>query len=338
MRVAVALSGGMDSLFALLSLQEQGHEVIGLHAQFLPGGPAASLLQASCARLHIPLHISDQTTAFEAQVIAPFIAEYAAARTPNPCALCNRTMKFGALLDVAESLGASALATGHYVGLVTHPIYGPCLQAGADTTKDQSYFLSLTPPARLQRCLFPLSHSHKNDIRAWLSARHIPVPLPTESQEICFIPNDDYRAFLQQRRLPELPGPMLLNNTPISTHKGLWHYTEGQRKGLGLAHSEPLYVLAKNPATNSLILAPRAQLYITECRATQLNLLVDPALWPSHILVRTRYRQKTTPAQIELTPDAVHCQFNTPQAPCAPGQILALYDAQGYVLAGAVLE
>lgn len=342
MSIAVAVSGGGDSLASLLRLRDAGHEVLALHGQFLPSHDlcAAEGLAASCAALGVPLHLLDLRAEFEVLVAGPFAAEYLAGRTPNPCARCNAAMKFGLLLDRALALGAEGLATGHFAGAGPHPVYGWALSRGADPVKDQSYFLSLAPQQRLRLARFPLAETRKAAARAELDARGLTPPLPEESQEICFVPDDDYRAFLAARS-PVLPGPgpaQLPDGTPVGRHQGLWRATIGQRRGLGLSWREPLYVLDKDVARNILVVAPRQQLLAESFTAGELNVLVDPALWPRELLVQTRYREAAKPALVELCPDGLAVRFAEAQVRPAPGQVAAVYDAGGAVLAGAVVR
>lgn len=352
MKIAVAVSGGMDSLCALLALREAGHEVVALHALFLDPpqqGGAVPGVRAMCAKLGVPLHVEDLRVSFRREVVEPFIAAHARAHTPNPCAQCNRSMKFGALQDAAlrpvclGGLGADALATGHYVALAEHATYGLTLRAGADSSKDQSYFLALVPSERLRRCVFPLAVKHKEKLRVWLAEHGLSAPVPGESQEICFVPRDDHRAFLLDSGANlSGPGPVLLRQADgsereIARHQGLWQYTEGQRKGLGIAWSEPLYVLARDTARNALIVCVKSGLDARECRAEQVNFMVHPELWPERVFARIRYRQKSAPARVEFEADAMRIFFAEPQQPPAPGQVAAIYDEQGFVLAGGVI-
>ncbi len=345
MTLAVAVSGGSDSLAALLALSDEaraaGHEVLALHGLFLPSPDetAAQGLAQACADLRVPLHLVDLRAEFEQLVVAPFAGEYLAGRTPNPCARCNAQLKFGLLLDRAVTLGAEGLATGHFAASGEHRAYGWALSRGADPHKDQSYFLALVPRERLQRAVFPLAQRLKAEARAGLDARGVTVPLPAESQEICFVPGDDYRAFLAGR-CAALPGPgpaVLPDGTVVGTHQGLWRYTIGQRRGLGIAFSEPLFVLDKDLARNVLVLAPRAALLANGFAADGVNLLVDPELWPEDVLVQTRYREAAKPAQVELTGGALFVRYGAPQLRPAPGQVAAVYDAGGVVLAGGVV-
>jgi len=343
--LAVAVSGGGDSLAALLALREASQDVLALHGLFLPQiddtatkGLAQGLAE-TCARLEVPLHLLDLRAEFERLVAAPFAAEYLAGRTPNPCARCNAHLKFGLLLDRALDLGASALATGHFAASGPHPTYGWALSRGADPLKDQSYFLSLVPRERLLRAVFPLALRLKAEARAGLDQRGLVPPLPEESQEICFVPGDDYRAFLAGRcaQLPAGGRAELPDGSVVGTHQGLWRSTIGQRRGLGIAWREPLYVLDKDLARNVLVLAPRAALLVDGFTADEVNLLVDPALWPEEVLVQTRYREAARPARVELSGGALAVRHAQPQLRPAPGQVATLYDCGGAVLAGAVV-
>ena len=336
-QLAVAVSGGVDSLCALLRLREQGHDVLALHGLFLPDAASSGLrpapegprlltaaealatplppasrqavegLQTACGQLGIPLHVADMRAVFDREVVTPFVRAYARGRTPNPCALCNRAIKFGALLDAALSLGADRIATGHYARLLDGPA-GPVLAAADDLAKDQSYFLSLVPLERLRRAVFPLARQDKAASIAQVKDAGLAVPVPQESQEICFIPagEDAYRAFLERRWQAEglsLPGsgPVLLEEAdsdgrpvlrPLARHEGLWRYTEGQRRGLGIAHSEPLYVLRKQGEDNTLVVGGRARLGMRGCLTGPANLLCPPEQWPDTLLARLRHRQR----------------------------------------------
>ena len=341
MNVAVAVSGGGDSLAALMRLRADGHGVVALHCRFTDNTADASVgLARACAALDVPLHVLDLRAEFAARVVEPFTAEYLAGRTPNPCARCNAAMKFGLLLDRARALGAERIATGHYARAGTHPAYGWALARGADPLKDQSYFLALTPRERLRDALFPLADALKADLRAAQAAAGVVPPLPAESQEVCFVPGDDYRAFLEARRPAGLSGPgpaTLPGGTPVGTHRGLWRYTIGQRRGLGLSWREPLYVLDKDMAANRLVVAPRRALEVEGFAAAEVNLLVDPALWPGRVFVQTRYREKAKPCRVEIAGGRLRVRFDAPQLRPAPGQAAVLYDAGGAVLAGAVV-
>ena len=376
MRIAVAVSGGVDSLCALLLLRRAGHDVLALHALLAEpceGAPAPlEGLAAACERLRVPLHVADLRARFNREVITPFAAAYASGLTPNPCALCNRQIKFGALSDAALALGAEALATGHYARLVPQSqggAPGPLIAMAAHAPKDQSYFLSLVPRDRLSRVLFPLAELDKASCAALLADAGLEVPVPGESHDICFAPGGvgAYRDFLARqwetlgmdappagpillceaasapkdtsREGPRAPGGAL---TRIGTHAGLWRYTEGQRRGLGIAHAEALHVLAKDTAANALVVGPRALLGMRGCVAGGVNMLAVPGTWPERPRVRCRYGGGLAPADVRLEAaengEKLHIRFSESCFPTAPGQVVALYDEAGTVLAGAIVE
>lgn len=346
--IAVAVSGGVDSLYALWHLRQQGHSVCALHGLFLPNQPKPDCdpvpqLRLNCQKLGIALHVLDLRHEFERLVISPFIAAYAAGHTPNPCALCNARIKFGLLLDAALALGAEQLATGHYARL-EQEAGRTRLAAAADNHKDQSYFLSLVPQERLAHALFPLARVHKDDARLAIAQAGLTVPLPKESQDVCFVPQE-YRPFVEAgatARGISLGGAgaaLLPDGTYIGEHKGLWRYTEGQRKGMGFAWKEPLFVQQKEREGNVLRLVPRAALGMLGCRTQKANYFVPPALLPHKVLARLRYRQALMPATLSLLPQGGFAlSFEQPQFPSAVGQIAALYDEQGRLLAGGIIE
>lgn len=344
MKIAVAVSGGTDSLFSLILLKEQGHDVFAVHAFFLPPDDKAhetvAGLQSRCDALGVPLHVLDLHKEFQQQVIDPFIAAYATGKTPNPCALCNPTMKFGLLFDRAKALGASHVATGHYARIQGEGADARLIR-GTDPVKDQSYFLSLVPQERLAKAIFPLDSWCKTDVRSELEKRGIVPPLPSDSQEICFVPGDDYCAFLEHRSLEPLPGPgkiILEDGSTVGRHNGIWRYTLGQRRGIGVAWKEPLYVIAKNAEDNTLTVGPKSSLPIACCQLREVNILVPQDQWPEKLYAQTHYRQKARPVEVELTDGGLELRFTEAHTRPAPGQIGALYTEDGTVLAGGVIS
>ena len=375
--VAVAVSGGADSLYALLALHKQGRaqafRVFALHGIFLQGADDTKSAQAatamrerlaeSCARIGASLHTVDLTEGFSDLVIRPFVQSYALGLTPNPCALCNAAIKFGLLLDAARALGADRLATGHYARLKQgdasclarlerrNALCSPALLQGRDPLKDQSYFLALVPQEALASALFPLGDTTKTEVLAALARHGLDAPEPRESQEVCFVPNNEYRDFIPRMAARfgaalSGPGPMLLRDgRRVGTHKGLWHYTEGQRKGLGVGWKEPLHVLAKEQASNILRLGAKDELRQGSIVCGEVNILLAPDHWPDTVLVKTRYREQPRPAAARLVPaqegpgrQELHIRFAQPESAVAPGQIAAVYvpgqeDADGLRLA-----
>jgi tRNA-specific 2-thiouridylase len=342
MKIAVALSGGADSLMALLLLKEQGHDVFAVHAHFLP--PSDELIQLGkkiekiCRSLQVNLHILDLSHEFEQEVISPFVHTYIKGYTPNPCALCNATMKFGLLLDKALGLGARKMATGHYaeVKIIDDQ---PTLWWAKDSSKNQSYFLSLVPKHRFENVVFPLASWSKKDVYRVLEQKGLQPVISRESNEICFI-EDDYRAFLLQRGV-KLPGPGPIKTSKgevLGTHKGLWRYTLGQRRGIGVAYKHPLYVINKDLARNTLIVGPEEELWSKGCIAQNVNFLVPPAKWPEEILVQTRYRQKAKKGWVEIKDNNLHIHFLEPQKKPTPGQVAAIFSPQGQVLGAGIIR
>jgi tRNA-specific 2-thiouridylase len=338
--LAVAVSGGSDSLLALGLLRQAGCDVLALHAHFLPPDDGqralADAIAAQCDRLGVAFEAIDLSEAFRERVIEPFARAYASGLTPNPCVACNRAMKFGLLLERARTRGAQGLATGHYARLEPEPD-GPALYHGDDASRDQSYFLGLVPRSALARALFPLARRRKADNPAALAELGLTPPLPRESREVCFVPGDDYRAFLEASGLPlSGPGPILLaDGRQVGTHQGLWRHTIGQRRGLGVAHAEPLYVLAKDATANALVVGPKTELAATACRTGPANLLVSPAAWPDTLLAQTCYRMRPRPATAVVTSEGgLVVRFQEPVTRPTPGQLLVLSSPRGRILAG----
>ncbi|MDR0466487.1 MAG: tRNA-specific 2-thiouridylase [Deltaproteobacteria bacterium] len=341
MKVAVAVSGGADSLYALSALKMSGYELLALHGLFVsPSRDPVPGLREQCARLEIPLHVADLRKEFARLVIDPFVAAYAEGQTPNPCARCNSAIKFGLLLDLAEEFGAQRLATGHYAEFADHPVYGAALRRAEDFSRDQSYFLSLVPKERLARALFPLARTLKSALPGKLAERGLAAPLPEESREVCFVPDDEYRTFLEGRadRLSG-SGPICLRDgRTVGRHEGLWRHTEGQRRGLGVAWSEALYVLEKDRARNALVVGSAEELQARDCRAGQCNVFVPSSLWPERVFASSRYRQPAQAADARLEDGGLHVRFYEPQMVGAPGQVLCVRDADGWTLAAGVIR
>jgi tRNA-uridine 2-sulfurtransferase len=338
MRVAIAMSGGVDSLFAAMLLKEQGHQVFGLH-MILSNPPAITAsgrieqLLILARKLGLPLHVIDMRDSFEAMVVKPFVEEYRRGRTPNPCALCNPAIKFGALLEEALMLGADRLATGHYTSLLpSSSPSGRCqLQRGRDPRKDQSYFLHGLSQRQLQSSLFPLGDYFKEDAIRWAQAAGFWTDLPAESQEICFIPSGNYQQFVAERLdFPRLSrsGPILdTNGNRLGEHKGLFAYTIGQRRGLGISSSAPYYVLSLDPATNTVTVGRVQDLYASECFVKKVNWVsISPPEDPLPCLVRIRNQHEPAAAVVQpLDAQNVRVRFERPQRAITPGQSAVFY-------------
>lgn len=343
MTIAVAVSGGMDSLLSLVLLKEQGHDVIAVHGHFLPPSPdwkrVVDGLAKNCKTLGVSFHALDLHEEFDKQVVSPFVGDYRVGLTPNPCALCNPRMKFGVLFEAARELGADRIATGHYVRLEKRDGFGVMLVRGADASKDQSYFLSLVPIETLRLAYFPLAGTYKKDVLSILSDHGLEPPLPTESQEICFVPEDDYQTFLSSRCTMPGGGPAVLSDgLVVGEHRGLWRHTQGQRRGLGIAWKEALYVLDKDVGKNTLVVGTKSELQSPGCVAGQVNLMVGMDTWPEVVSLQTRYRQKARPSRVEMVDGKLVFNFIESHARPTPGQVAAVYTEDGVVLGGGIIE
>ncbi len=345
-RVAVAMSGGVDSSVAAALLVEQGYDVVGVHMKLhdLPDAErrdksCCSLDDAldarqACARLGIPFYVLDFTAPFRTRVIDYFVDAYAAGRTPNPCVMCNRTVKNAALLDAVREFGCDYLATGHYAARRHDPASGAyALIRPRDRRKDQTYFLFGTPRDELPWLLFPLAEHEKPDARG-IAERHgfLTWDKP-DSQEVCFVPRD-YRAFLRREladRAP-MPGPFVTRTGEVlGTHQGLHHFTVGQRRGLGIAGGEPLYVVALRAEDNAVVLGPADALDAHGAQVQEVNWVSrEPIAAPLEATVKVRYAHGGTPARIvpaptDADPTAVRVEFAEAVRAVTPGQAAVFY-------------
>lgn len=357
MRVAVAMSGGVDSLRAVTLLKESGHEVFGVHMRLLPASRegrwcAESVLQESegalkslCVRLGIPLSIVDMRDAFERAVITPFLQAYRRGLTPNPCVLCNPRIKFGLLRKEAFRLGAERLATGHYARVLP-PETGHHrfrLARGADPAKDQSYFLYGLTQEQLGEVWLPLGASRKRDIQRWAGETGYSHLVSGESQEICFIPQGDYLAFLVERfGLPRegIPGPIVdMEGRVLGEHRGIHAYTVGQRRGLGIPSTAPYYVVKLDPRANSVHVGRNDDLLQREVRVHAVNWVsVPPPSEPLCAAVRIRNQHLPAPARlIPIDSQEVLIHFHEPQRAVTPGQAAVFYDGDLVLGGGTIL-
>jgi tRNA-specific 2-thiouridylase len=332
--VAVAVSGGVDSLIAAHLLRESGHNVFGLH--FLTGfdpTPVSSgdthALQEIGRQLDMPVHIVDLAEDFKASVIAYFRSTYLAGRTPNPCLVCNPLIKFGRLLDVARDLGAHHLATGHYARIQSDPDERPRLFRGLDGSKDQSYFLARLTPDQLARAIFPLGTLRKEQVYALADKRGLSPITASESQDACFIRQKAYGEFLKhETALSDRPGPIENRAGEIvGQHRGLHHFTVGQRRGIGCPGADPYYVIALDPSTNRLIVGAEHDLYRSAFRVCEVNWIRRPAQFPVQASVQIRYRHRAAAARLEMTAagEDIQVQFASPQKAVTPGQGAVFY-------------
>jgi tRNA-uridine 2-sulfurtransferase len=338
-KVAVALSGGIDSSAAALLLKEAAYEVMGIHMR-LWDSPRfdyqAHRAENICRILDIPYHQVDLQKEFESCVVDYFSREYQQGRTPNPCVACNQHVKFGLLLDKALSLGADYLATGHYAK-VEHSRDGHRLLKAADTRRDQSYFLYTLTQEKLGHVLFPLGEHNRDEVKQM--AKQAGLPTATKSsQDICFISLKNYGAFLSQR-FSTLPGDIIdTQGKRLGQHRGIVFYTIGQRHGLGLASGRPLYVIRIEPEHNRIVLGHEKELYSQKLTAQKLNWLSGKApREPITAQAKIRYKSKEAEAILFFRNDSVDVHFTQPQKAVTPGQAIVFYNLDE-VLGGGIIH
>jgi tRNA-specific 2-thiouridylase len=351
MRVAVAMSGGVDSSVAAALLAEQGMDVIGLSMQLYDQSGGERTFGSCCtiddlhdarrvaAAINIPHYILNFERQFEEQVVSNFVSEYASGRTPLPCAHCNSDLKFAVLLDRARGFGADAVATGHYARVVwDESTRRHLLTRGADPAKDQSYFLFSLTQAQLARAVFPVGDRVKDDVRHYARLHSLPVADKPDSHEICFVPDNDYRTFVTQHA-PDTAGEGMIvdqDGRVLARHAGIHRFTVGQRKGLGLSASPdgaPVYVLALSPADQRVVVGPRSALERTTLTASGVNWIVEEPLTPLRVAAQIRHRHRASPATVRVLGDArVELTFDAPQIAVTPGQAVVFYT--GDVVAG----
>ena len=324
--VAVALSGGVDSALAAWKLLQAGFKVLACHLILRPDAQTLPEARAMAARLHLDLKVIDLCDPFEELVIQPFIRTYLAGETPSPCVLCNPLIKFGLLWDRLSGLEVQALATGHYAGLAATADGGRLLVRPRDRRKDQTYFLGRLGPDELRRTVFPLAMDTKPEtIR---QAGELGWPVASESQDICFLTDNDYRRFITSRINDSIsePGDFVdLSGRVLGRHRGVFHYTVGQRRGLNLPGPEPYYVLALNPQYNRVVLGTRAQIHSPRLMVRDLVWSTDPPReFTAQVQIRSRHR--AAPAVVRILPDQrVEVTFDEPQASIAAGQAAVFY-------------
>lgn len=333
-KVLVAMSGGVDSSVAALLLKTQGYEVTGCIMQTLPGmGSAIQDAKTVAETLGIPFQVFDVQKEFEKEIIASFIASYEKGETPNPCIWCNKQLKFGLLLEKAQALGCDYLATGHYVRLVDDPKSGRrTVQCAEDLTKDQSYMLWSLSQEQLAHILFPLGGMTKPEVRALAEEYHLVTAKKSDSQDICFVPDGDYAGFIRSHTVSESPAGQFVDTTGrvLGTHKGLIHYTVGQRRGLGLSLPAPLYVKEKRTEDNTVVLCPDNELFENRLVAREVNWMkIEAPTVPVQALVKIRYHHKPQTATIRrLEDDTWEVVFDQPVRAVTPGQSVVFYDDQ----------
>ena len=357
-RVVVAMSGGVDSSTAAGLLKKESYQVIGITMQIWSSdriaseadklGGCCSLVAVEDARrvaqkLDIPYYVMNFRKVFAEKVITDFCEEYKRGRTPNPCIRCNQYIKFTALLERAEKLGARFIATGHYARIeFDRTRRRHLLKKGIDSKKDQSYVLYAMTQFQLKHTLMPLGNLTKEKVRRMAREWALPVADKSESQEICFIPDDDYGEFLKEC-LPRTtkPGPILdREGKVLGEHQGILFYTVGQRKGLGMAMGEPVYVVSIDRKKNAIVVGKDSDVYADELVATGIN-YVDREKLTEPIRVKAKIRYGAREAEAIVTPldkDKVQVKFRKPQRAITPGQAVVFYDGDVLVGGGTIAK
>ena len=343
-KALIAMSGGVDSSVAAHLTLKEGYDCIGatmlLCGDLAPGGGAEDA-QAVADRLGIPFYVFDHTDRFREKVVDAFVQCYEEGGTPNPCLYCNRHLKFDALLQEAENLGCEYIVTGHYARIEKDENTGRfLLKKAADTAKDQSYFLSCLNQYQLAHTLFPLGNMTKEQVRNVAESEGFVTAKKKDSQDICFIPDGDYRSFLERYTGKDYPaGDYLdLSGKVVGKHSGAVGYTIGQRKGLGIALGEPAYVCSKDMAANTVTVGPDAALFSKSLIAEDMNwIAVENLTEPLRCKARIRYRHTEQPATVYPLPDGkVKVEFDEPQRAITPGQTVVLYDNDTVIAGGTI--
>jgi len=350
----VAMSGGVDSSVAAALLLEEGYACIGVTMQLWPEDLPREHESGCCSisavedarrvanKLGIPYYVLNFADIFVEEVIDRFADEYLRGRTPNPCIVCNEKVKFGAFLEKALELECDYVATGHYAIVERDEASGRyLLKRGRDRQKDQSYTLYGLTQEQLSRTLFPLGPYLKEETRRIARELGLITAAKPDSQEICFVPEGDYRAFMERYR-PESkrPGPIVdLQGNVLGQHQGIAFYTVGQRKGLGIPHPTPLYVVAIDEVNNALVVGPREAVEGWSLLADPVNFIAVPQLdGARRVTCKIRYRVQDAPATIEPAPEGgVITRFDEPQAAITPGQSVVWYDGD-VVVGGGIIQ
>lgn len=345
------MSGGVDSSVAAALLHDAGFEIVGSMLRFWPDDRDDAAFDLCCSpeaaydarriadRLEVPFYLLDAREAFDEVVVDPFIPTYERGETPNPCVWCNREIKFGRFAQRARALGASFMATGHYVRRIDGP-RGPELHRGVDDDKDQTYFLWALPRKVLAYLLFPLGEMRKDDVRKVAAERGYATAYKKSSSGLCFVA-DSVSEHLRERS--ELrPGPVVdasRDRAVVGRHDGVQFYTVGQKKGLGLFKShEPRFVLDLEPESNTVVVGPRAMCHWQGLKADSVNLLCEPDEVEGRHDVQVRYRQTPFPADVRFVDGRLEVRFDAPQFAVTVGQSVVIYDGDRLLGGGVIRE
>lgn len=354
-KVVVGMSGGVDSSVAAYLLKEQGYDVIGVTMQIWQdeeqamqeenggccGLSAVDDARRVAAALEIPYYVMNFKKEFKEHVIDYFVEEYQNGRTPNPCIACNRYVKWESLLQRSLSIGAEYIATGHYARVVQLENGRYTLRRSATLAKDQTYALYNLTQDQLKRTLMPVGEYTKEEVRSIAEKINFRIANKPDSQDICFVPDGDYASYIEEEAGVKVPEGnfVLTDGTVLGRHKGITHYTVGQRKGLGLALGYPAFVLEIRPETNEVVIGTKEESMTMQLRARNLNFMsIEDLTEPLHVFTKIRYNHRGAWCTIEKTgEDEILCTFDESQRAVTPGQAVVFYDGE-YVLGGGTIQ
>ena len=351
-KALIAMSGGVDSSVAAYLMLKRGYDCTGVTLKLFDNDESAAEktccslddtedARSVCLKLGIPHYVYNFKDIFDEKVVGRFIAAYETGATPNPCIDCNRFIKFGKLFQRAEELGFDCVVTGHYASVEYNENENRyLLKKAPDINKDQSYVLYSLTQRQLAKTVFPLGEMTKEQVRALAEEMGFINARKHDSQDICFVPDGDYARFIEEYTGKSYPGGDFVDESGkvLGRHKGIIRYTVGQRKGLGLALPQPMYVKEKNLEENKVVLCPNSELFSRELLAGELNLIAfDKIEQPLRVSARVRYNQKEQPATVyQLDGSTIRVVFDVPQRAISKGQAVVLYDGD-YVLGGGTI-
>lgn len=354
-KVVVGMSGGVDSSVAAYLLKEQGYDVIGVTMQIWEdeeqqrteenggccGLSAVDDARRVADRLEIPYYVMNFKQEFQEKVVDYFVEEYLAGRTPNPCIACNRYVKWESLLKRSMEIGADYIATGHYARIAKLPNGRFAIRNSVTARKDQTYALYNLTQFQLAHTLMPIGEYEKDQVRRIAQEAGLPVAAKPDSQDICFVPDGDYAAFLKKKAGERMPGEgdfVTRDGTVLGKHKGITHYTIGQRKGLGLSMGEPVFVSELRPKANQVVVGEEPQVFKKELLCDHLNFMgMEDLEEPRRVWAKVRYAHKGQWCRIERQGrDLIRAEFEEPVRAITPGQAVVFYEGE-YVLGGGII-